>query len=466
MKVQNSFSKHRVLNLNKNDITPYKFGEYSSTGSKWVNFGYHNDYPEYLRSLYLNSPTHQAVVDNTINMATGEGVEVVEPEQNPISNKWLNENFPKNIVKKLLGDVKLYGYCVAEVYGGDTVKYVDATKYRLDHKNEHGQVEYMWYSQDWERYTYRKNHPVKVPIYKEGSDEDVSVIFEQIDTKGMDYYSPVDYNATINYISLEHEISVFHLSNIKNGLFPSFIVTFIGTEFSDEQMAEIERDVNNKFGGGANTGRAIIGFASSKEEATQLETIQQSELSEQYQFLTKETSEKILIGHGVTNPILFGIRGEGGLGNNAEELEQSYYLYYESKLKYYQNHVLNLIKKVMDGNMMYADVQFKNYNPFSKDEKTEMNEKNISEVEAQQILSKIDKIKTKTKDIKLSSKLSIEPSEDSLYKFIKASKRNNMVIKKFEFLDKKGYLFKYDKNLIKNTKDYYFIEQKFIKNNE
>ena len=123
----------RAINLTRiEDITPYNFGEYISSGSKWISFGEQNDYPEYLRTLYLTSPTHQAIIDGTINLATGEGVEIANPEGNPISNKWLNESFPKDVIKDLIGDLKMYGYACVQVYSGSIVKYTEAVKYRMD----------------------------------------------------------------------------------------------------------------------------------------------------------------------------------------------------------------------------------------------------------------------------------------------------------------------------------------------
>ena len=480
-------NRKKVIQLaNMEDITAYNFGEYLSSGNKWVNFGKNNDYAEYLRNIYLTSPTHQAIVDGCTNMATGEGVEVVDPAKNPVSNKWLNENFPKSVIKKLLSDLKMYGYAVIEVYGGSLVKYVEAIKYRMDVKDEDNIMHYMWYSRDWEYYTYRKNAPVKVPMYTPGTDADISVIMVQMPTMGYEYYSPVDYNGAINYISLESEISKYHLSNIKNGLFPSFLINFIGTEFSDEQMDRIELDINKKFGGSSNTGRAIIGFSATKDDATTLTTVDQPTIHETYQFLSKECSEKILIGHGVTSPILFGIRDTGGgLGNNAQELEQSYYLYYESKLKHYQNYILELIKIVMNGNLLYGEVDFINYNPFSNASfdtikgkpatetvippasmpatETIKQSVKMTELDSQELLSKIEELAVKTDDIKIGEKILNKLDNSKLYKFVKASNNNNMVIKKFEILSNQGYLFKADSELIKNNRDYYFLEESFMK---
>jgi len=471
-------NRKTVINLaNLEDISAYDMGEYFLSSSKWVQFGKNNDYPSYLRNLYLSSPTHQAIVDGSTNLTTGEGVEVVDPIRNPISNKWLNENFPKDVVKKLIGDLKVYGYCVVEIYNGSLVKYVEALKYRFDVKDSSGQINYMWYSNDWDYYTYRKNAPVKLPVYTEGCDYDVSVFYVQLDRKGYDYYSPVDYNGAINYISLEKEISIYHLNNIRNGLFPSFLINFIGAEFSDEQMDKIEQDINKKFGGSTNSGRAIVGFSANKDDATTLDTIEQPNIDATYTFLSKECSEKILLGHGVSSPLLFGIRDTGGgLGSNALELENSFYLYYESKLKHYQNYILQLIEKIMNGNLLYAEVKFKTYNPFKNlvnttptatTGATMMSKyEELNEINSQDILNQIDSIAIKTDDILISEKLYDEentnPLANPLYKYVKSSNNNTIVNKKFEILSKQGYVFKPDK-LIKNCKDYYFIEQKYLK---
>lgn len=456
----------RIVNLSKEDINAYNIGEYYSYGNKWVNYGKDNDFPNYLRTLYLTSPTHQTICDGVAQLATGEGIHVTDPDKNPISNKWINENFPKETIKSLITDLKIYGYCAIQIYGGSKCKYSPAIKYLFDVKDDNGNINYVWFSENWEEYSQRKNRPVKLPIYQEGTDDELSIMIIQLDKKSYDYYSPVDYHGAINYINLECEIAKYHLSNIKNGLFPSFVITFIGNEFSDEQMNKIETDINKKFGGSNNSGRAIIGFASDKDSATQLQTIEQSQLSEQYQFLSTECSNKILVGHGISSPLMVGIRNTGGgLGNNADELQQSYMLYYESKLKSYQNYILQGITKIMNGNLLYADIEFITYNPFVA-KNTELAEYNpVNEIDSQEILSQIDLIAEKPSGQLISERIfggQVKPG--CLYKFVKSSNKSNIILKKFEILDKKGYLFK-GSDIIKNTSDYYFLERIYYKNN-
>ena len=461
-------NKTRIVNLsNIEDLTPYNIGEYVSYGNKWISYGIQNDYPSYLRTLYLESGIHQQICDNVSQLATAEGVSVVDPGKNPISNKWLNENFSKDTIKSLISDLKIYGYCVIQVYSGSKCLYSPSIKYRFDVKDENGNVNYCWYSNDWDNYSQRINRPVKLPLYHEGCDDELSVLIIQLDKKSFDYYSPVDYQGSINYISLDRELSKYFLSTVKNGLFAPFVVTFIGSEFSDEQMNKIEMDINKKFGGSANAGRAIIGFAPDKDSATILDTVDQPDLAAQWQWLAVQVDSKILVAHGITTPLMVGIReAGGGLGNNAQELEQSYMLYYESKLKSYQNYILQGITKIMNGNLLYADIEFKFTNPFvPKATQLSATFEPINEIDSQEILSQIDLITEKPQGKLISER--IFPGivkEGCLYKFVKSSSKSNIIIKKFEIMDKKGYLFR-GSDLIKNCADYFFKEQIYYKNN-
>lgn len=462
-------TNQRFVNLtNVEDITPYNFSEYYLSSSKWVNFGENNDWPDYLRTLYLTSPTHQSIIDQTINLSLGEGVIVKEPELNPLSNKWLQDNFPKDVVKLMIQDLKIYGYTTIKVYGsGEICEYDEAIKYRFDKKDENGKVNYIWYSNDWSSYHSKKNKPTKLPIYKQGIDSDVSVMVIQLDKKGYDYYSPVDYNAGINWVNIESEIANYHLSNIKNGLFPSFVINVFGDEFSEEQMDMIENNINKKFGGSSNSGRAIVGFSANKDMATTIDTIEQANIDKTYEFLSNESSRKILLAHGVSSPLLMGIRDTGGgFGSNADELEKAFFIYYESKLKHIQNYILQGINVLMNGNLLFANLEFSTYNPFkSNEESTKLSEyQTHNEFETSKIVNKFEKLKVKIDKnyIELSEELFDNIlDENSYYLPVICGKPKDLVSKKLELLSKNGYLLKGD-NIIKNTKNYFFLKKKFI----
>ena len=66
-----------------------------------------------------------------------------------------------------------------------------------------------------------------------------------------------------------------------------------------------------------------------------------------YEFLAKECTTKILAGHRITSPLLFGIRGDGsGFGNNAEELRDAFSLFQNTVVKPYQRTLLDGLQVV------------------------------------------------------------------------------------------------------------------------
>ena len=459
----------RIVNLSVEDLTPQNIGSYMNNNNKWEDYGINNDYPVYLRKLYLSSPTHQAICDSTINLATGEGVTIKDKVNNPISNKFLNENFSQDVIKQLLTDLYIYGYAVVVLYSqGKIVKYSEAIRYRFEKEDENGDVNNLYYSNDWEDIYKAKNHPVAIPVFYEGCEIDKTVMYIQLDKKSLPTYSPVCYQGGINSINTEAELTQFHLANLRNGFFAGFVINFIGQNFSDEQIAANAKGVKDKFCSTKNTNKAIIGHVANKDEATIVTPIDQPNLVDQYTNLSTEVTKKILVAHGVTSPLLVGIRDEGGgLGNNANEMVEAYNLYYASKLKGLQNYILTLIKKIMESNLLYAEPIFVTYNPFNinKEDVTMSKERSINEIEVQKLAELVDSTAVKPFSNKLNEHIFDGTiNQSALYKFVKVSKRNNLLMKKFEILDKKGFLFQ-PSELIKNTEDYYFLEQIFIKNN-
>ena len=76
-----------------------------------------------------------------------------------------------------------------------------------------------------------------------------------------------------------------HLVPTEDGNKASFVLVY-----SEDDIRRICKEhVNRKFGsGGGNSGRAIIGFINNKDDATTITPVDQPNLSEQYQFLTRE----------------------------------------------------------------------------------------------------------------------------------------------------------------------------------
>ena len=321
-------------------------------------------------------------------MIAGDGLEAVDFQTNPIANQMLQKMFNPKALKKVAFNLKLYGYAPVIVKGGSSVTSVivsDAQKWRSGSKDEDGRVLEWWYSEDWEN-SMIKPIPYSTFGYLNDSPEQVFVF--QLPTIGLDYYPPVDYNGGTTYIQLEAEIGEFHLSAIQNGLAPSSMINFNNGIPPEKEQQVIENKVKGKFSGSSKAGKFFLSFNDNPENATTINTMEVTRLDRQYEFLSKECTSKIFVAHRVTSPIIFGIRDGSGLGNNAEELQNSYLLYYETVVRPYQEIIFDGVQTVLYKNKIAIDAVWIEYMPFKRDviqDKAEDNQKtsNLSMADVQ-----------------------------------------------------------------------------------
>ena len=125
----------------------------------------------------------------------------------------------------------------------------------------------------------------------------------------------------------------------------------------------IERRIYNKFSGSSNAGKFILSFNDSPETAATIDPVQLSDAHNQYQFLSDESSRKILVAHRVVSPMLLGIKDNTGLGNNAEELETATKLMMNLVIKPFQNLLIEAFDKILAYNDISLNLYFKTLQP-------------------------------------------------------------------------------------------------------
>tara|TARA_R110002050_G_scaffold74245_2_gene159415 strand:- start:495 stop:1646 length:1152 start_codon:yes stop_codon:yes gene_type:complete len=131
-----------------------------------------------------------------------------------------------------------------------------------------------------------------------------------------------------------------------------------------EERRTIERQINSKFGGSGNAGKILITFNDGKDTAPEIIPINANDNSDSYQFLSTETTQKVLTGHRVTSPLLFGVKGDGsGFGNNADELRDSYSLFNNTVIKPFQNTLLEGLQDIFNICDINLDLYFKSLKP-------------------------------------------------------------------------------------------------------
>ena len=214
-----------------------------------------------------------------------------------------------------------------------------------------------------------------------------------------------DYAGATNYIELDREVSEFHLNNIRRGFFPSMLLSFKNGVPTQEERRIIEQKVIQKFTGADNAGRILITFNDGDETAPEFTPINTNGADGMYEYLSKLVSEKILTGHRVTSPLLFGVRSEGGgFGNNADELRDSYSLFNNTVVGPLQDIVLEAMAFLFGINDIELDLFFITAKPADFLDLDVINtldegEQQKEGVTKEEVEVKVDEFSSKKKDI-------------------------------------------------------------------
>jgi len=342
----------------------------------WVSFGEDNLYPNYLLELFLGSAINGALIKSIGAMIYGEGLSATNVDENDDTKESflrLNEllhNSGEDVLKDLAMDLKLFGGCYVNViWSRDRSRIAKMihipAQYIRSGKMIDGEVDTYYYSADWSK---AKKGEYKPRPYKAFNTKDRTqasqILMIRDKNPALFYGFAPDYVASTDWIQMELEIAQFHLSNITSGMTPSMHVGFSNGVPTEEERRTIERQLNQKFAGSGNAGKILITFNDGKETAPIIEPIQMNDAQSAWEGMSKQAVNQILAGHRVTSPILFGIRSEGGgLGNNADELRDSFSLFSNTVIVPFQTTLLKGLNKIFKVNDINLDLYFKSLKP-------------------------------------------------------------------------------------------------------
>lgn len=334
----------------------------------WVSFGDNNDYFDNLIDRYVDSPTNGRCINGIIDMIYGRGLESTNSDVFPADYIRMKKLIRPREVKRLVNDYKLLGQGAMQItYNKSKTKILKVSHFPMEtlraEKAEKGKIKAYYYHPSWKDLK-SSDRPKRIPSFGNGSKSESNelYIFKPY-RSGFYYYATVDYQACLQYAELESEVSNYHISNIQNGLQPSLFVNFNNGVPNAETQASIETKINQKFSGSSNTGKAIIAFNESAETQANIEAIHLPDAHAQYQFLSDEAREKIMLGHGIVSPILLGIKDNTGFGNNAEELRTASVLMDNVIIRPLQDGVIYGLTEILEFNNIHQDLYFTTLQP-------------------------------------------------------------------------------------------------------
>ena len=314
--------KNSIESINLSQYEPTHKVEKPHRNGKWIDCGEENLYPDYIVGLFEKGNTHHTISVTMVQMILGDGIRsAIEGGDQKIKSLQFND-----ILESVILDFYLHGIGYIEIIRNAKdepleLRHIPSEDSRLGYSDEKEEdVDGIWYSQDWSNYRKDKYAPEFIPNFNPSGKESRSVLVLKRTTPGSKWYPSPTYQGCIDYIEAEIRLAELHNNQLANGYFPSFIVSFKNGVPNLEERNEVQRSLDRRLSGTQNAGKAITLYSGGgSEDAPDITPMAPADQHSLYEYVGKLTTDQIMRGHRVTNPILFGVRDGGGLGNNANE---------------------------------------------------------------------------------------------------------------------------------------------------
>jgi hypothetical protein len=354
-------NNNRIVELAKYESPIVK----ESNKDEWIEFGADNNYFQYLIDRYTYSPTNNAIINNIIKLVFGKGIKALDASKKVMD--WANmlSVFDTECTKKLITDLKMLGQYAFQVhYSKDHKSIIKALHIpvhllRPEKCDEEGKINGYFYSDNW--LDTKQFVPKRFSAFGTSKDE-IEILYMQPYSVGLKYFSLVDYQGALPYSVLEQEISDYLINEVQNGFSGTKIVNFNNSVPSEEEMDDIERRVVGKLTGSKGK-RVIVSFNTDEKYKTTVDDIALNDAPAHYEYLSDECLRKIMLGHNVTSPLLFGISTANGFSSNADELKNSFILYYNMVIVPLQEEILRGYDKILAFNGVSLNLYFETLKP-------------------------------------------------------------------------------------------------------
>jgi hypothetical protein len=341
----------KIENVKFNKATLSSFSEGITKNQPFISWGFDNQFVNELYLLNDASPIQNACIRSKVDNCVGMGY---------IKDYMVNTKESINdISKKIFYEFITTGNVFLEVIWRQDRKegiagfYLIPSRYIRLHKPAEmgGDVTKYLYCKDW--LNWRKAGLIEFCELDPLNFTDRQIVHIKNYQSGYDYYGVPDWLSVINDVRLNHEITVFNLSNIQNGLSPNLWVHFnVPAPDSQNEQNQILRSIEDRYMGAENAGRVIVSYGES-EQKPDITQIQSSVEDGYFSSIFELVQKQIMSGHKIIDGSLIGLPNPGGFTSSAEQLETAYKLFMNTSIKPIQNFVNRELKQVLS--LMYPN---------------------------------------------------------------------------------------------------------------
>jgi hypothetical protein len=346
MKINQNFSLYN--NDSRTDVPIVR--EDTKTRYNWIPVGIwaQDDFFNTLTLAYNQSTTNSACVDGISDLIFGKGL----CTKDTTFENDLYKLVSQSCIKKIAFDIKLYGNAAFQVVWNDEhtkIKkfyHVPIHTLRAEKLSDSPQIEAYYYCTDWEDYKKQKE---KKRFSAFGTSQDkIEILYIKEYEPVRFYYSLPDWFSAVQFADSEGELSNLHYNNISNGFLPLVMVNFNNGVPHPEERDTIEAALEDKFTHTRNAGRFMVSFNDDPTTKPTIDTIQQDNLHERYQYVAEYIQDRILVAHRIVSPLLFGIRtANNGFSSNAEEMKVAFSILQTMTIQPFQGLILTALSDAL-----------------------------------------------------------------------------------------------------------------------
>jgi len=355
-------------NLHVLNLSAYTSPVVSETNREnWVDFLTEDgaQYFQFLIERYSNSTTNNAIINNVARLIYGKGLSALDANKKPNEYAQMMSLFHKEDVRKMVLDRKMFGQFAIQVHYNDKhdkilkAYHIPVNLLRAEKCDKDGQITGYYYSDNWD--DTKKFAPIRFNAFGY-SKEKIEILFSKPYSVGMKYYAYPDYQGAVPYTLLEEEIADYLINEVQNGFSGTKVVNFNNGVPTDEQQSIISNKVLDKLTGSRGQ-KVIVAFNNNAESKTTVEDIPLNDAPEHYTYLSEECLRKIMLGHNITSPLLFGVASTNGFSSNAEELKNSSILFDNMVIRPFQEEILDAFDSILAYNGVALKLFFKTLQP-------------------------------------------------------------------------------------------------------
>ena len=323
------------------------YEESDSRNKNIVSWGPSNQFPNMLYEMCQNSATLSAIINGTVELLKGEQI-AINPDIHtngdlyyyPFINRY--DETASDLVEALARDYMLFGMFAIQVIYNKLGNIAEIIALPAEYIRMNEDRSLIYFSKKWKKYT------ISDVVYDKFDRENViankAQVFVYTNSGHRQVYGISPQNAALEDIAAEAFSAKYVRKSLQSGLSARYIIDLPSTaNLTDEQKAEIEEGITEKFTGWENSGSFALYF-NNGTEAMHITKVDRDDSNEIFKSIREAASQNIFIVNHAT-PNVFGLP-TATTGFSEQEYDQAYALYNKMTLTPIKESIKRSLNKI------------------------------------------------------------------------------------------------------------------------